>query len=77
MKNKNISIIRNINYDYITSIINNDIIMKCNKGHILIKYITSGGYCNICKNNMCKNTVVMDCRKCNYWICLKCISKDS
>ena len=75
MKNKDISINRNINYDYITNIINEDTIQKCKNGHSLIKYITSGGYCNSCKKNISKNTVVMDCRICNYWKCLKCIHK--
>ena len=68
---------RRINYNYIgkdncNDESSNSDILLCKNGHSLLKYITQGGFCNICKKKYKKGNNVMDCRQCNYWICLSC-----
>ena len=48
--------------------------VKCNAGHVLKSYVTTGGSCDICTNSEASGTLVMDCRKCNYWLCVACHS---
>lgn len=46
---------------------------QCVAGHTLRTYITPcGGTCDICYADKPKGTEVLDCRKCNYWMCLDC-----
>ena len=50
--------------------------INCINGHPLNKYVTATwGKCNLCKKNVSKGNIVLDCRKCNYYLCLKCINE--
>lgn len=51
-------------------------IINCINGHPLNKYVTSTwGKCNLCNKSVSKGNIVLDCRKCNYYLCLKCINE--
>jgi hypothetical protein len=45
---------------------------KCPSGHPLKIYVTSGGSCDGCRTSQSAGTTVMDCRRCNYWLCSDC-----
>ena len=71
-----------IDYEYIDNklislnIKPNNLTINCLNGHPLKKYVTSTwGKCNLCKKNISKGNLVLDCRKCNYYLCLKCINE--
>ena len=53
----------------------NALSVKCKNGHVLVKYTTTGGSCDVCHKNKVAGTGVMDCRTCNYWLCNACCVK--
>ena len=78
--NRNTGNNHSINFNYINQKIKilemkpTEYIVNCINGHPLNKYVTKGGKCNYCKKILFSGNIVMDCRKCNYWICLKCVN---
>ena len=48
----------------------------CPDNHRLVWYITPGGGCDKCGGSYPSGTQVMDCRQCDYWLCMPCFEKE-
>merc|ERR1712048_687707 len=47
-------------------------IVHCKNGHELTPYLALGGMCDGCKKRINNGDKVMDCRKCNWYLCRDC-----
>ena len=47
--------------------------LRCPRQHPLLPYVTpTGGTCDGCREHLIAGTTVLDCRECNYWLCITC-----
>jgi len=49
---------------------------KCPAGHTLILWNAKPGWCDGCGNKIKAGQAVMDCRKCNYYLCSSCAPQE-
>lgn len=51
-------------------------IRTCPRNHNLIEYTTLGGNCDVCNRIVFIGEQVMDCRRCNWYMCARCANNN-
>merc|ERR1712228_1022838 len=49
---------------------------RCLEGHVLLPWVARAGHCDGCHKRVQDGEHVMDCRKCNWYLCEACSAQD-